>query len=197
MGKEGELQRGGGVFCSSNVWCFMGLLNILHTIEKELDAGHSRTDVFKKYTEKNPGETAKYAYMIASIPYPDLRKKYVKLNAILFLLVLALPSVILLSEWPINFAESTLFLAITLLVPCFFAYFIFQFHGGVYRLLGAWCLIDLLESLMLLEFTTPFELAKLALLVLIVTLSFYLGSKVFSNLKFLGPRQDESGRYLL
>lgn len=175
----------------------MGLLNIVHTIEKELDAGQSRTDVFKKYTEQNPGESAKYAYIIASIPYPELRKKYVKFNAILFLLLLVLPCVILLSEWPIDFTESTLFLAIGLVVPCLFAYFVFQFHGGVYRLLGAWCLIDLLESLLLLEFTTPFELVKLTLLLLIVTLSFFLAHKVFSHLKFLGPRQDETGRYLL
>lgn len=175
----------------------MGLLRILNTIEKELDAGQSRPDILKKYSEKSPGDTAKYAYMIASIPYPERRQKYVKWNAILFLLLLALPTVILLTEWPVDFTESTLFLAIRLVVPCLFAYFVFQFHGGVYRILGAWCLIDLFESLILLEFTTPFELAKLALLVLIVTLSFYLGHNVFSHLKFLGPRQDENGRYLL
>ena len=175
----------------------MGLLNIYNRIEKELQAGGSRPDTFGKLSKESPAETAKYAYLLASIPYPERRRRYLKINAILFLLLLALPCLIFMSAWPIDLHQSTLFLTIKVLVPLLFSYFVYHFHGGVYRLLGAWCAIDLLESLMLLEFTTGYELGKVGLLLLIIVISIFLGRKVFPNLKFIGPRQDVDGRYLL
>jgi len=175
----------------------MGLLNIYNRIDKELQSGRSRPDIFKKMSAENPADAAKYAYLLASIPYPERRRSFLKINAVLFMLLLALPCLILMAAWPVDLQQSTLFLAIKLLVPLLFSYFVYHFHGGVYRLLGAWCVIDLLESLMLLEFTTGYELAKVTLLALIITLSFFLARKVFPNLKFIGPKQDSEGRYLL
>ena len=174
----------------------MSLFNIYKRIEKELLLGVSRAEIFEKYSAKTPPDTPKFAYMLASIPYPELRQKYLKLNACLFLLLLCLPVLTVMAEWPIDFRESTLFIAIKTLVPLLLAYFVFHFHGGIYRLLGLWCLIDLLESLLLLNFTSEAGLAKAVLLFLIVVISFFLSRKVFSNLKFLGPRQDSQGRYL-
>ena len=175
----------------------MGFLNIYNSIEKELIAGVPRPEIFKKLSDKKPADTAKFAYMLASIPYPERRRKYLKLNAILFLLLLALPCFIVMAEWPIDFKQSTLFITIQTLVPFLFSYFVYHFHGGIYRLLAAWCLIDFIESLLLLEFTTGFGLAKLTLLLVIIVISFFLGKKMFPNLRFLGPRRDAEGRYLL
>ncbi|BHH85960.1 hypothetical protein [Desulforhopalus sp. 52FAK] len=175
----------------------MGLINIHNRIEKALQAGRSRPDIFKELSEKRPADTAKFAYLLASIPYPEQRRKFLKINAILFLLLLILPCLILMAAWPIDLQQSTLFLTIKIVVPFLLSYFVYHFHGGVYRLLPVWCGIDLLESLLLLEFTTGYELAKIALLVLIIGVSLYLAKKVFPNLKFMGPRQDEAGRYLL
>ena len=135
--------------------------------------------------------------LLASIPYPELRHKYLKLNAFLFLLLLSLPFLNVMAEWPIDFREPTLFIAIKTIVPLLLAYFVFYFHGGIYRILGLWCLIDLLESLLLLNFTSGVGFAKAVLLFLIVVICFILSQKVFPNLKILGPRQDSQGRYLL
>jgi hypothetical protein len=175
----------------------MGLLNIYNRIEKELEAGVNRSEILEKLSQENRSDTAKYAYMLASIPYPERRRKYLKINAILFLSLLVLPCLVVMAEWPIDIQKSTLFITIKVVVPLVLSYFVYHFHGGVYRLLGAWCLIDLLESLMLLEFTTGFELAKVTLLILIIGISFYVGKKAFPNLRFLGPKQDPEGRYLL
>lgn len=175
----------------------MGLLNINNRIEKDLAAGHHRPDIFEKLSAESPANTAKYAYLLASIPYPERRRAFLKINAILFLLLLVLPCFTLMAAWPIDLKQSTLFLTIKVLVPFLFSYFVYHFHGGIYRFLGAWLIIDLLESLMLLEFTTGYELAKITLLVLSIGISFFLAKKVFPNLKFLGPRQDSDGRYLV
>ena len=175
----------------------MGLFTIYKSIEKELEQGASRTDVFGKYSAKTPTDTPKIAYMLASIPYPELRQRYLKLNACLFLLLLCLPVLTVMAEWPIDFREPTLFLAIKISVPLILAYFVFHFHGGIYRILGLWCLIDLLESLVLLNFTSGVGFSKAVLLFLIVVICFILSQKVFPNLKVLRPRQDDQGRYLL
>lgn len=175
----------------------MGLFTVYKCIEKELEQGMSRAEVFKNYSSKTPADTPKFAYMLASIPYPEMRQKYLKLNACLFLLLVSLPVLTVMAEWPIDFRESTLFIAIKSLVPLCLAYFVFHFHGGIYRLLGLWCLIDLSESLLLFNFTTGVGLAKTVLLFLIVVISFFLSYKVFLNLKILGPKRDSKGRYLL
>jgi hypothetical protein len=175
----------------------MGLFTIYKCIEKELERGVSRTEVFDKYSAKTPTDTPKVAYMLASIPYQELRQKYLKLNAFLFLLLLSLPFLNVAAEWPIDFREPTLFIAIKTLVPLILSYFVFHFHGGIYRILGLWCLIDLLESLLLLSFTTGAGFAKVVLLFLIVAICLIFSKKVFPNLKALGPRQDRQGRYLL
>lgn len=175
----------------------MGLFTIYKCIEKELDQGVLRSEVFEKYSAKTPADTPKFAYMLASIPYPELRQKYLKLNAFLFLLLLCLPVFTVMVEWPIDFRESTLFIAIKTFVPLLLAYFVFHFHGGIYRILGLWCLIDLFESILLQSFTTGAGFAKVLLLSLIVLICFILSKRVFPNLKILGPRQDSQGRYLL
>lgn len=175
----------------------MGLLNNYKGIQEELDQGESRVDIFNKFSAKTPADAPKFAYMLASIPYPQARRKYIVVNAILFLMLLALPVFTVMAAWPIDVKESTLFLSISLLVPLIFSYFVFHFHGGIYRLLGLWCTIDLLESILVSGFATPAGLGRTALLFCIVILSFVIARKVFPHLRFLGPRIDDQGNYML
>ena len=175
----------------------MGLLEINNTIQSELTRGKSREEIFQTLSSKTPTESAKFAYCLASIPHSGLRHKYLKHNAILFILLLLLAGLSLASEWPIDFRQPTLFIVIKIFVPIVFSYFVYQFHGGVYRLLGIWCLIDLTESLLLLNFTTGAGLSKVIVLIMTVCLTFLIAKKVFPSLKIFGPKQDELGRYIL
>jgi hypothetical protein len=175
----------------------MGLLGINNKILDQLSLGWSRDKIFKDLSNKAPQDSAKFAYCLASIPHPGLRQRYLKHNAFLFILLLPLAGLSLASEWPIDFRQSTIFIAIKILVPIVFSYFVYHFHGGVYRLLGIWCLIDLAESLLLLDFISGAKLAKVIVLIITVCLTFFLAKKVFPNLRIIGPKQDEQGRYLL
>ncbi|MCP4337518.1 MAG: hypothetical protein GY799_01210 [Desulfobulbaceae bacterium] len=175
----------------------MGLLAINNKIQSELTHGKSREEIFQTLSDETPTDSTKFAYCLASIPHSGLRHRYLKHNAILFILLLLLACFSLASEWPINFQQPTLFIVIKILVPIVFSYFVYQFHGGVYRLLGMWCVIDLTESLLLLNFTTGAGLAKVVVLIMTVCLTFFIAKKVFPNLKTLGPKQDEQGRYIL
>jgi len=175
----------------------MGLLDISNEISAELEAGLSREEVFKKHVEEKPTGAMKYAYCIASIPTPVLRKKYLTLNALLSLLLIVYAVLNVLAELPINPNEPTIFIVIKTLVPLVFAYFTFRFHGGVYRLLGLWCLYDLFESILLTEITTIAVALKLLILFFVVVLAFFIARKAFPNLKLLGPKQDSNGNFFL
>ncbi len=175
----------------------MGLLNISNEISAELDTGLSREDVFKKHVQSNPAGATKYAYCIASIPTPALRKQYLPLNALLSLLLVVYAVLNVLAELPINLNEPTIFILIKTLVPLVFAYFTFRFHGGVYRLFALWCLYDLFENILITDISTIPVALKLLVLFFVVVLTFFIARKAFPNLKLLGPKQDSNGNYFL
>lgn len=175
----------------------MGLLDISNEISAELEAGISREEIFQKHIKSNPAGATKYAYCIASIPTPIIRKQYLTINALLSLLLVVYAVLIVLAETPIDLDKPTIFILIKTLVPLVFAYFTFRFHGGVYRLMGLWFLYDFFESVLLAEMSTITVALKLLVLFFVIVLAFYIARNAFPNLKLLGPKQDSNGNYLL
>ncbi len=175
----------------------MGLLDISNKISAELENGLSREDIFNKHIKSTPAEAAKYAYCIASIPTPALRKQYLTINALLTCLLVVYAVLTVLAELPINLHEPTIFILIKTLLPLIFAYFTFYFHGGAYRLIGLWCLYDLLEAILLTGVPTFIAASKLLVLFFIIVLAFLISRKVFPNLRVLGPKRGTNGVYLL
>ena len=175
----------------------MGLLDISNIITAELESGLSRDAIFNKYIKSTPAEAAKYAYCIASIPTSALRKQYLTINALLSCLLVVYAVLTVLAELPINLKEPTIFILIKTLLPLVFGYFTFRFHGGVYRLIGLWCLYDLLETMLLTGVPNFIAALKLFILFFIIVLAFFIARKVFPNLRVLGPKKAPDGNYLL
>ncbi|HHD57004.1 MAG TPA: hypothetical protein ENK89_04930 [Desulfobulbaceae bacterium] len=118
----------------------MGLREIINTITAELESGLGREEIFKKYVQAVPAQAAKYAYCIASIPSAALRQKYLKLNSLLLVLLVAYAALTVFAALPLDLTKPTIFLLLRTMVPIIFAYFVFHFHGGVYRIITLWCL---------------------------------------------------------
>ncbi len=175
----------------------MGLLTISNEIIAEMESGSSREEIFERHVESNPSGAAKYAYCIASIPTAVLRKKYLTINALLMILLVFYAAITVFAELPINMNEPTIFILIKTLLPLIFSYFVFRFHGGIYRLTGLWCLYDLLESILLNGVVTIADAIKIIIVFFTIVLTFYIARKVFPNLKVLGPKRDASGNYFL
>jgi hypothetical protein len=175
----------------------MGLRDITNTINADLESGLSREEIFKKYIQAAPAEATKYAYCIASIPTAVLRKKYLKANSLLLILLVAYAALTVLAELPIDLQKPTIFILLRAVVPIIFAYFVFHFHGGVYRLITLWCLFDLVEDLLLTGAPTLTAAIKLTTVFFIIVISWLISRKVFPNLKIFGPKQDNNGRYFL
>lgn len=175
----------------------MGLLNISNEIIAEMENGSSREEIFQKHVKSNPSGAAKYAYCIASIPTAVLRKQYLTINGLLMVLLVLYAAITVLAELPINMNEPTIFILIKTLLPFIFSYFVFRFHGGIYRLIGLWCSYDLLESILLNGVTTIADAIRILIVFFVIVLAFYIARKVFPNLKVLGPKRDSSGNYFL
>lgn len=175
----------------------MGIRGITERVLAQLEQGRSRKEIYEQLTGEAPAEAVKIAYCIGSVPENALRRKYLTFNGALFLLLLIYGVLTFITGMPVEPGEPTIFIVLTSAIPFVFAYFVFRFHGGVYRLSGIWFLIDLLETVLLVG--APDGLAALRLLVLffVVVLSFRVGRKVFPHLGVLGPKKDETGEYLL
>jgi len=175
----------------------MGLRNISNEIIAEIESGLSREEIFQKHVKSNPSGALKYAYCIASIPTPALRKQYLTTNGLLSILLVIYAVITVLAELPININEPTIFILIKTVLPLIFSYFVFRFHGGIYRLIGLWCLYDLLENILLTGVATIADALRLLILFFVIVLTFYIAKKVFPSLKVLGVKKDSSGNYFL
>ena len=109
----------------------MGIREINGIVTAALEEGRSRSDIFNSLSSSSPAEAAKIAYCIASVPYDEVRKKYLFLNALLCVLLVVYSALNVLTELPVEEGETTLFIALTSLVPLVFSYFVFRFHGGI------------------------------------------------------------------
>lgn len=175
----------------------MGTRDISDRVLAELEQGKSREDIFMHLSSTAPTDAGKIAYCIASIPENNLRRKHLNSNALLCVLLVAYSVLTALTGLPLEPGEPTIFLVLTTIVPLIFCYFVFRFHGGVYRLAGIWFLIDLLETVLFVGAPNGLSVIKLLTLFFIVILSFLIARKVFPNLGILGPKRDNSGKYIL
>jgi hypothetical protein len=175
----------------------MGMREISNRVTAELEKGRSRGEIYQALWSSSPADSGKIACCIASVPAGDLRQSYIKYNALLCLLLAIYPILTIVSALPIDFSQPTIFLLIRTLLPFIFAYIVFRFHGGVFRLVTIWFLIELLETLLLTGAPDTAAILKLFALFFIVILSLTISRKVFPNLGVLGPKKDLSGNYLL
>ncbi len=175
----------------------MSIRTISESIMAELQQGYSREDVYKRLAASAPSDAGKIAYCIASVPKDQLRNKYIKHNAVLFVFLVIYSILNLVSGLPVKTDEPTLFLVLTTLIPLVFSYFVFRFHGGVYRIAGIWFLIDLGETILLTGVPDNINAFKLIVLFMIIVLALTIGRKVFPNLGILGPRKDSAGNFRL
>ncbi len=175
----------------------MGIRDISEQVMAALEQGRSRNDIFQSLASSAPTEAGKIAYCIASVPEAEKRKQYLMLNGVLCVLLVVYSALNAMAELPVEPGEPTLFIVLTSLIPLVFAYFVFRFHGGVYRLAGLWFSIDFLENILLKGAPDGLSALKLLTLFGIVFLSFLIAKKVFPNLGILGPKKDSGGKYLL
>lgn len=175
----------------------MRMLDISNKVLAELENGNSRETIFQRLSTSSPKDIAKIAFCIASTPRSELRQKYLKHNGTLCVLLTMYSVLTVLAAMPIDLSQPTLFLLIKTVLPLIFSYFVFRFHGGVYRLIGYWYLLDLLETILLTGVPNGTAALKLLTLFFVITLSFRIAKNVFGHLRLIGPKKKSDGSYIL
>ena len=175
----------------------MGVKGISGRVTQELHSGKSREEIFQLLSGEMPGQQDRIAYTIASVPNEVLRKRYLYLNILLFLLLIGAGALALMSSFPSEDEGLSFFLLVTTIVPLVIAYFVLRFYGGIYKVCAVWFLVDLAETFFFTGFADNVSLIKLFFSFLIVLISFFIAHRVFPQLGFLGPNKKIDGTYML
>ncbi len=175
----------------------MGLLDNKQQVFEKLAEGKTRQEIFTEFSEQSPDQGGRIAYAIASIPSINSRKKYYLHNILLFSLLIGYSLLALTAALPLKGGMDSFVLVLKTCIPLFFSYYVYHFHGGLYRFLGLWCVIELFEVLFKEETHNIFSYSKGAVLGLVLLLTIIICLKVFPHFGVLNPKQDKDGKYQL
>lgn len=175
----------------------MGMLALRKKIDAKLQQGTARQTVFQELAGEDSSQAMKYAFAIATIPKKPIAEKFLMANTVLLFALLCLPVLTFISALPIDLSSPTIFLVIQLVVPLVCLYFVFEYHGAIYRIAGLWFLVDFTEAILKFQQDSLVESFRILCLFVIVTLSFYMARKLFPHLKVLGIRKGVDGNYQL
>lgn len=169
----------------------MGFLDNRRRILDKLAEGMTRQEILTNYSKESPGQSGKIAFAIASVPAPSLQKKYSPVNFLLFSLLIGYSSLTLYQSLP-GGTEPLFRLVLQTVIPLIFSFYVYYFHGGIYRLLLIWCCIELAGVF----YREPLSVS-IFFLTAILLLSLFLSIKIFPHCGILGPKRDAMGNYRL
>ncbi len=175
----------------------MGLLDNKQKIFQKLAENKSRQEIFTEFSDNSPEQSGKIAFAIASIPSENLRKKYLLLNLFLFSLLVGYALLACTSSFSLGEEVETFKLVLKTCIPLFLAYYVYHFHGGLYRFLALWCAIELIMVLFKEGGHPLFIYSKGAVLAAILGITIFICIKIFPHFSFLSPKKDADGKYQL
>ncbi len=177
----------------------MNRKQVIKEIDEFLRRGQSKEDIFKELSQKYHEEDM-LAKLICMFPAKERREKYKNLNNALFYILILTALLKVLVSWPILLSVSPYAILIVLIVPLlniWFATEVWKMRGYIYRILGLFAIYGIFESAEGFFKQGAWILLDVALLGVIAILSFYMGSKLFPNYGFFGPKKDSNGKYVL
>ena len=171
----------------------------LKIISEKLKEGHSKQQIYKELSSKVKFKSDLTQYL-AMVPNYDDRIKYKDLNNILFSLLIFISvskiffSALILSRisiFALPFAFIVPFLSL------YFAFFVWNFYGNMYRPLAMIAIAGLLKSLSNFDRLFSYnwlgisiELAFYIPTILVIILAYYIGIKAFPYYGFWGNLKE-------
>lgn len=175
----------------------MGILALHNEVKEQVAQGVAKEDILQKLVKKKDEHPGKFAYVIASVAAPPIAEKNLAVNVLLLFFLLCSAVLTFWTALPIDPDASTFFLFMKILFPLMFLYYVFAFFGGIYRIMGWWFCIDLLEALTQFQQDGLAVSLRVIVLFLLVVLSFYQGRSLFPHMGLLRPGKNERGDFLL
>jgi hypothetical protein len=178
----------------------MGNRAVLKQAIREVKEGQDRQKVFQAHLPEvsNPKHLAT---AIAGVPNPELKARYASINYVLVALLIV-AALLKLAGGLFYFMQYGAFIGIAavflgILVPLVFAMGVARFEGQIYSILIILCIANALNLLIKINQSGLWAIPDLVLLAVIAGLSWWLKSKIFPSLGFLGAKQDANGAFAL
>jgi len=164
----------------------------------DVRAGKPRPDVYAAYRDRvSPAKHL--AFSIASVADADRMEKGVKLNNILFYLLLfaaASKALMALAMFGTSFVGGLVMLVLGLFVPIAFAVAVRKFDGQIYPFLMLLAGIGAVRALLMMTEQGAWMLLDAGLLAAIALLAFRVQRIVFPNINWFSVRKDPQGDYV-
>lgn len=172
----------------------------LKTISEKLKEGQSKQEIYKELSSKVKFKSDLTQYL-AMFPSNDDRIKYSALNKTLFSLLIFISISKVIFSALILSRISLFALPFALLVPflsLYFAYFVWNFWGNMYRPLGMLAIAGLLKSLSNIDQIFSYnwlgvtvEISFYIPTILVIILAYYIGIKAFPYYGFWGNLKEK------
>ena len=171
----------------------------LKFISQSIENGENKSEIFERLSSQYYDSDI-IAKLTASFPDPELKTKYNGINTLLFILLIITAILKVIGVLPLILEKPGLGLIMILIVPILniaFALEVKKTRGYIYRVLGMIAIAGIFKSLGQIGETGVWVLIDIVLLGMISGISFYIGSKMFPNYGFMGPKKDASGKWKL
>ena len=175
----------------------MGIFAVRKAINKKLAVGVSRDEIFQQLMGKDSSQAVKHAYAIATIPKAPIPEKCLIANLLLLVALLCCSALTVVVALPVDFSKPTIFLLLQVVVPLVFMYFVFHYHGAIYRISVIWFVVDFLEALVQFRQDSLADSFRILCIFIVIAMSIYLARKLFPHVGLLGPKKDGAGHYQL
>lgn len=166
-------------------------------IESELEAGKTKSEIFTELSARY-FDSKTLAHYVASVPDPVLRERYNTANTILFVLLIVTAIIKIVSAGMFLGNRTPVLLVLLIFVPLiniWLAVEVKNRRGYIYWTVVTLAFMGLLHSLTNIAVHGAWALAEIILLISIIGLSLYVGTKMFPKLRFGLPVKDAQGSY--
>lgn len=176
---------------------------VYRLIEIRLEESTPKTEILEELSEVYFDKKT-IAKLIAMTPNAKIKGKYRLLNNILLVLLLftitlkVLFGVLLLVNISI-YATPLAFLFP--FINIFFSFEVSKYRGYIYKALGLFAIVGVLNTLLYVNYSEFWGGIDIFLNIVIASIAFYLGFKMFPNYGFTGPKKNKNngnnGNYVL
>jgi len=178
----------------------MGKAAILREAREAVRSGEDRQQVFARF-QSQVNRPLHLAVAIASVPRPELKKKYLGANIVLVILLClaALSKIVMVfALFPTFGILPLLGLSLVgILLPGACAIEAARFNGQMYALIPLFCLMGIIQTALHYNGDLLELVLDSAFLLVIAILSLWIKRKVFPSLGLGGVKKDAQGQFLL
>jgi len=172
---------------------------LIQLMQSDFDSGESLPNIFEKYKNNNVKEK-RLAYFVASLKDKSLIEKYKNANKVLVGIMVVLTIFTAFTGYAIGSEvtpESALYWTAIAIIPALFVYGFIKINYQAYLVYILLCISQFHKNFVGFGTDMAADIIGLIISISILALVWFLKSKLFPYMGFIGPKKNQDKRYLV